>query len=979
MDTSSLLSEDSGLQNSVEQTETSSTSAIPSSVNSAGIDPENVPKPDHLLEVALGAPSAEGLVSASPRAQLSQAPKANCPGVKPKEPQRLKRPSSLLGLSTVSLQPVINVPKSQSLPRSFALGATDSRNIVKKVNKTLESVPTNSCQDFTSNVSDSSALMDDSVDTAQAVAVENSETVVGNSVAEVMPQLSIMPEEAVCDLKVLKGNMLCKRLFPEKDNTKHGELPPGAGPHEVSSISREGRPESLNLPRSWGSPVTYLIQNTMERSQQGRITHSSDSSDGPPSYLDLEDSGSEGGAVGGAPANPRTSLGSVAPKWVPDAEAPNCMQCDSRFTFTKRRHHCRACGKVFCSTCCNLKCKLEYMGSKEARVCVACHEAIVTGSQRRGEPKQVMFSDGIRPGGDLTEADGVTEARLPQRSGRKVHKVERMSAASGEGQSAGSRMKPVKVTESSRWSSLIPAVGLPPLVMPDSTSQDDAIYTNPTDEKVMQQIQSESAEPVVFMINPNLQCRVTMVNLDCCVHRQCWCFTSKGLCTVGQDEVVIVLECLQDEITLPMDIFHHLQSLYESASKGNTVSDMGHTIFCQSFLGSKDHGGFLYIRPSFQCLLKLSLPSPPYVFAILLQKWEIPWAKVFPIRLLLRLGAEYRYYPCPLISIRNRKPVFFEIGHTIMNLLADFRSYQYMLPQVKGLLIHMEDKKTVINFPRNRYQDLMKVVNGSNEHVMALGANFSMEADSHLVCIQNDDGNYQTQAINIQNKPRKVTGASFVVFNGALKTASGLTAKSSIVEDGLMVQIPPDSMAALKQSIKDMKNYSIACGSVGSAKPDEVITIQWVEDDRTVNVGVKSPVDNMSMDGIESLHIHNGTDYLGENRVIRWTEVFFIQNKDSAKLEPIDLSRLAESLAQAGCIALTPHLDQLNGAGLNKIGLRATIHSDSVGYEVGSNGEKLPDMYMNDLDNELIPVIHNAASLNQEGPITLELIFYILN
>lgn len=75
---------------------------------------------------------------------------------------------------------------------------------------------------------------------------------------------------------------------------------------------------------------------------------------------------------------------------------------------------------------------------------------------------------------------------------------------------------------------------------------------------------------------------------------------------------------------------------------GNTVSDMGHTIFCQSFLGSKDHGGFLYIRPSFQCLLKLALPNPPYVFAILLQKWEIPWAKVFPIRLLLRLGAEYR-------------------------------------------------------------------------------------------------------------------------------------------------------------------------------------------------------------------------------------------------------------------------------------------------------------------------------------------------
>ena len=60
-------------------------------------------------------------------------------------------------------------------------------------------------------------------------------------------------------------------------------------------------------------------------------------------------------------------------------------------------------------------------------------------------------------------------------------------------------------------------------------------------------------------------------------------------------------------------------------------------------------------------------------------------------------------YPCPLISVRFRKPVFGEIGHTIMNLLADFRKFQYMLPQIKGVTIHMEDKKTYINFPRNRY------------------------------------------------------------------------------------------------------------------------------------------------------------------------------------------------------------------------------------------------------------------------------------
>lgn len=112
-------------------------------------------------------------------------------------------------------------------------------------------------------------------------------------------------------------------------------------------------------------------------------------------------------------------------------------------------------------------------------------------------------------------------------------------------------------------------------------------------------------------------------------------------------------------------------------------------------------------------------------------------------------------YPCPLISVRFRKPVYGEIGHTIMNLLADFRNYQYMLPSIRGVTVHMEDKWTYINFPRNRYDQVMKVVGSSNDHVMALGANFSPDADSHLVCIQNDEGTYQTQAINIQNKPRK--------------------------------------------------------------------------------------------------------------------------------------------------------------------------------------------------------------------------------
>jgi hypothetical protein len=34
------------------------------------------------------------------------------------------------------------------------------------------------------------------------------------------------------------------------------------------------------------------------------------------------------------------------PNWVPDTESDVCMACHAAFTFVKRRHHCRNCGKV---------------------------------------------------------------------------------------------------------------------------------------------------------------------------------------------------------------------------------------------------------------------------------------------------------------------------------------------------------------------------------------------------------------------------------------------------------------------------------------------------------------------------------------------------------------------------------------------------------------------------------------------------------
>ncbi|XP_029804194.1 zinc finger FYVE domain-containing protein 9 isoform X3 [Suricata suricatta] len=687
------------------------------------------------------------------------------------------------------------------------------------------------------------------------------------------------------------------------------------------------------------------------------------------------------GQFGISARKPFTTLGEVAPVWVPDSQAPNCMKCEARFTFTKRRHHCRACGKVFCASCCSLKCKLLYMDRKEARVCVICHSVLMNVAQPR-EQRRVWFADGILPNGEVADAakltvNGTSSAGTLAVSHDPVKPVTTsplpaetdISLFSGSitqvGSPVGSAMN------------LIPEDGLPPILISTGVKGDYAVEEKPSQISVMQQLEDGGPDPLVFVLNANLLSMVKIVNY---VNRKCWCFTTKGMHAVGQSEIVILLQCLPDEKCLPKDIFNHFVQLYRDALAGNVVGNLGHSFFSQSFLGSKEHGGFLYVTSTYQSLQDLVLPTPPYLFGILIQKWETPWAKVFPIRLMLRLGAEYRLYPCPLFSVRFRKPLFGETGHTIMNLLADFRNYQYTLPVVQGLVVDMEVRKTSIKIPSNRYNEMMKAMNKSNEHVLAGGACFNEKADSHLVCVQNDDGNYQTQAISIHNQPRKVTGASFFVFSGALKSSSGYLAKSSIVEDGVMVQITAENMDALRQALREMKDFTITCGKADAEDPQEHIYIQWVDDDKNVNKGVISPIDGKSMESITSVKIFHGSEYKANGKVIRWTEVFFLENDDqhSCLSDPADHSRLTEHVAKAFCLALCPHLKLLKEDGMTKLGLRVTLDSDQVGYQAGSNGQPLPSQYMNDLDSALVPVIHGGACQLSEGPVVMELIFYIL-
>ncbi|KAK5931093.1 hypothetical protein CgunFtcFv8_027271 [Champsocephalus gunnari] len=300
---------------------------------------------------------------------------------------------------------------------------------------------------------------------------------------------------------------------------------------------------------------------------------------------------------------------------------------------------------------------------------------------------------------------------------------------------------------------------------------------------------------------------------------------------------------------------------------------------------------------------------------------------------------------------------------------------------VPGLTVDLEAQKTNIKLPTTGYNELMKALNKSNEHVLAIGACFNETADSHLICVQAEDGQYQTQAISIHNQPRKVTGSCFFIFSSALKASAGYLAKSSIVEDGLMVQITLETMAELRRAMREMKDYTVTCGRLDQSESQELVCVQWVEDKCTVNKGVISPIDGKSMESISSTKMFQKSEYKENGKIIRWTEVFFLQRGDLPKRgasESAEHDRLTERIARAFCLALCPHLKLLKEDGMAKLGLRVAFESQEVGFVAGSNGLPLPARYLNALDSVLIPVIQSRGHKRGDEPFVMELIFYIL-
>ncbi|UXI18193.1 Krueppel-like factor 2 [Sarcoptes scabiei] len=809
-------------------------------------------------------------------------------------------------------------------------------------------------------------------------------------------------------------------------------------------------------------------------------------------------------------------LGKVKPFWIPDEDAANCLHCDSKFTIIKRRHHCRSCGKVLCSQCCNYKAKLPYLEFKESRVCQLCYEILIrieeierikghrleipnlinlennnnsmdlqysipdpnnpaeycstippleqisrtvsnpptvmvpvgvlkrpgsssmrrsnnsnesSSNESRENAKQVMFSDGVRPGGDLVESPGLmnrppvifpADEKPIQRAQLQLHRSPITEKIVVPFESLSKRIKFSRVVVTDPNNGIL---NLPPIInYYEFKTIDPSLPLKPNYQEFMDLMLNQNLPWITFGLTKNLHINAKIIPKTCCNSRYCLAFSSKGLASVGQDEIVFVLDCdslkksagvvssdgsaynksvieksSQDtessndvfkNFEFPRDVFRLYTTIYDNASKAILYGDLSHLFFPDGLFNNKENSGFIFTRANLQCFQNILIPSPLFLIAILIHKWEIPWAKVFPLRLILRLGYEFKSYPSPVISYANRKSAYFEIGHTIMNVLADFRNFHYTLSMVKNLFICVEQRKKVkLLIAKQSYEKVCKVLSTSNEHVLAFGGNLNLKADSHFVCLQNENDDeihsqYQTELFCYPGMQPNMTAASFIVFSGALKSATGLKAKMNIVEDGLLIQIPPVMMEELRSAIKEMKDFKIDCCKITeNNSSDEWVELKWVDNDfSSSNLGVRSQIDGLNLEGAESSIIFSNPDYANERYLIRWIEIFLLQlNDNGRRSEMVNINKLAESIAQAFCMVLIDYLDQLYESGLTKISLRISLDVDKVGYETGSGGKPLPPQITQPLDSALIPVImENISTTGIEDPLTIELLFYVL-
>ena len=237
----------------------------------------------------------------------------------------------------------------------------------------INEMPENSCEEVDSSASGSQSFTQSNSTENEAELETNTEA---NADAESIEGAAANADEALASVQGLQESLPDLDLGTDALHSEMSEKLYRSMPSATSSTSSSDEPDSnnrgvsyaqnldLHLHREENNPA--LAQNSEFYQPEPTLLGIADPHVGSPQ----ETLATESNFYTSRPVPPPLS---APPSWIPDSAAPQCMGCLEAFTFVKRRHHCRACGKVFCSRCSNHFLPLPHFGlDRPVRVCNRC-------------------------------------------------------------------------------------------------------------------------------------------------------------------------------------------------------------------------------------------------------------------------------------------------------------------------------------------------------------------------------------------------------------------------------------------------------------------------------------------------------------------------------------------------------------------------------------------------------------------------------
>ncbi|KRY36909.1 MutS -like protein 5 [Trichinella spiralis] len=653
-------------------------------------------------------------------------------------------------------------------------------------------------------------------------------------------------------------------------------------------------------------------------------------------------------------------IGLVPPEWIPDEQWRICMSCSARFTLIKRRHHCRACGRVLCCDCCHLRVKLQYLENKKARVCQLCASLLDQYDSQQGSAEQIS-SDVLRAScvlkksaypkaqsKNVTFEDGVCPGEVDS---RRVNMFADSLSSSHTVQPKNDK----RDRRSREKESLLPnTAALPPSTFQKCSTELQMTYTAVCRDEDLKVLLNEGKE-VVFHIKRNLCVNVKLMQDSSLAKPFFWRFISNGFCNLGISEKMFFLERTNDEILPPRDMFLYYNQLYNKFLDGELTNDSDCSFvdvipgcFPFGFLGNKENAAVLFFRPNRTIINQHKLPKTYYHIGLLVHRSEMIWAEILPLRLLLRFGFSDGVYPWSVVSSPMRCSFFGETGHTVMSLLNDMRNFTYTIPMVTNSMITVDKKLVVITIAEDSYQQDI------------------------------DSGTYVTKRFskNRSSSP-EVTGSAFIIFNASLKSAS-LAVKNSIVEDGVMVQIHLDNLNDLRECLRNKKDYFLKSNEEGGCS----LEIRWdAHITASSNFSIASHIDSYNLDlKYRYLLPFRFVEAYRDGQLVRLTDVFTlpVDVNETLHSEPESFAASCRRIASATCKALLQFAEDLLVENSSVVSLRLFMSADVIDYKFSVKSQSLLRMMMAALDDAIVSVLHLEA-INSISSWKAEFIFRFLS